>query len=127
EHFASETFETGYKITMRLTINDVDTVDFGSYRCVAKNSLGDTDGTIKLYHIPQTTTVTTIAPTVALNTVPVVIAKYNNKDQRFSKKVHRTKSNAADTPSSALNNVYIGATSSLWNSQDHSAGRDHHQ
>ncbi|XP_067620610.1 uncharacterized protein DIP-theta isoform X1 [Eurosta solidaginis] len=119
ERFVPETFETGYKISMRLTINDVDILDFGSYRCVAKNSLGDTDGTIKLYHIPQTTTVTTIAPTVALNTVPVIIVKYNNKDQRFNKKVHRTKSNAADMPSSSLNNVFVGATSSLWNSQDH--------
>ncbi|XP_067620613.1 uncharacterized protein DIP-theta isoform X3 [Eurosta solidaginis] len=89
ERFVPETFETGYKISMRLTINDVDILDFGSYRCVAKNSLGDTDGTIKLYH------------------------------QRFNKKVHRTKSNAADMPSSSLNNVFVGATSSLWNSQDH--------
>lgn len=49
ERFVPETHETGYKITMRLTINDVDAQDFGSYRCVAKNSLGDTDGAIKLY------------------------------------------------------------------------------
>lgn len=34
---------------MRLTIYDVDIQDFGAYRCVAKNSLGDTDGGIKLY------------------------------------------------------------------------------
>jgi len=34
---------------MRLTIYDVDISDFGAYRCVAKNSLGDTDGAIKLY------------------------------------------------------------------------------
>ena len=44
-----EVLENGYKITMRLTVNDVDIKDFGSYRCVAKNSLGDTDGAIKLY------------------------------------------------------------------------------
>lgn len=34
---------------MRLTIHNVDMPDFGSYKCVAKNSLGDTDGVIKLY------------------------------------------------------------------------------
>lgn len=34
---------------MRLNIKSVSQSDFGSYRCVAKNSLGDTDGTIKLY------------------------------------------------------------------------------
>lgn len=49
ERFVPDTYESGYKITMRLTINDVDAQDFGSYRCVAKNSLGDTDGAIKLY------------------------------------------------------------------------------
>ncbi|XP_037958472.1 neurotrimin [Teleopsis dalmanni] len=125
ERFVPENYENGYKITMRLTINDVDIHDFGSYRCVAKNSLGDTDGAIKLYHIPQTTTVTTVAPTVALNTVPMVIVKYN-KEQRFNNKVHRTKSKA-EIPPSSLNNVFVGATSSLWNSQDHSTGRDHHQ
>lgn len=49
DRFVPETYENGYKITMRLTINDVDAQNFGSYRCVAKNSLGDTDGAIKLY------------------------------------------------------------------------------
>ncbi|XP_018804963.1 PREDICTED: lachesin-like, partial [Bactrocera latifrons] len=84
--------------------------------------------TIIVPDIPQTTTVTTLAPTVALNTVPVVVTKYNNKDQRFSKKIHRTKSNIADTSSSsALNNLYIDATPSSWNSQDHSTGREHNQ
>ena len=34
---------------MKLTIKSVDAFDFGSYKCVAKNSLGDTDGAIKLY------------------------------------------------------------------------------
>ncbi len=34
---------------MRLTVKSVLESDFGSYRCVSKNSLGDTEGTIKLY------------------------------------------------------------------------------
>ncbi|XP_051858037.1 uncharacterized protein LOC117564504 isoform X2 [Drosophila albomicans] len=150
ERFVPETFESGYKITMRLTIYDVDISDFGAYRCVAKNSLGDTDGAIKLYHIPQTTTITTMAPTVSINTVPVVIVKYN-KEQRYSSntnsnsnnpynynnqqnnnKAQRPKSKAIDQPPSSLNTVYMGATSSLWNSQDHHSqatgrGRDHQQ
>ncbi|XP_016964692.1 hemicentin-1 [Drosophila biarmipes] len=157
ERFVPETFESGYKITMRLTIYEVDIQDFGAYRCVAKNSLGDTDGAIKLYHIPQTTTMTTMAPTVSINTVPVVLVKYN-KEQRYGSnsnqnsnsnpynfnanaqntKLQRGKANSKglDQASSGLNNVFVGATSSLWNSQDHhssssssssSRGRDHHQ
>ncbi|XP_017064313.1 LOW QUALITY PROTEIN: hemicentin-1 [Drosophila eugracilis] len=152
ERFVPETFESGYKITMRLTIYEVDIQDFGAYRCVAKNSLGDTDGAIKLYHIPQTTTMTTMAPTVSINTVPVVLVKYN-KEQRYGSsqnansnpynfnsgsgqqntKLQRGKASnkGLDQSSSGLNNVFVGATSSLWNSQDHhpssSRGRDHHQ
>lgn len=33
---------------MQLKIRTVGPSDFGSYRCVAKNSLGETDGLIKL-------------------------------------------------------------------------------
>lgn len=33
---------------IRLRIRQVGPKDFGSYRCVAKNSLGETDGLIKL-------------------------------------------------------------------------------
>ena len=34
---------------MKLTIKSIEMRDFGSYKCLAKNSLGDTDGSIKLY------------------------------------------------------------------------------
>lgn len=40
--------ENGYKKYMMLKIRSVGPTDFGSYRCVAKNSLGETDGIIKL-------------------------------------------------------------------------------
>jgi len=38
-----------YKITMKLTIRGVTAEDYGSYVCLSKNSLGETDGHIKLY------------------------------------------------------------------------------
>ncbi|XP_065157507.1 neurotrimin-like [Atheta coriaria] len=45
--------DNGYKIHMQLTIKTVSAGDYGSYKCIAKNSLGDTDGTIQLYEIPK--------------------------------------------------------------------------
>ncbi|KAF5286299.1 hypothetical protein FQA39_LY04197 [Lamprigera yunnana] len=45
--------ENSYKVHMKLTIRSVTTSDYGTYKCVSKNSLGDTDGTIKLYPIPK--------------------------------------------------------------------------
>lgn len=38
-----------YKSHMRLTISNVQEKDFGTYKCVAKNPRGETDGTIRLY------------------------------------------------------------------------------
>lgn len=43
------TSDDSYRVYMRLKIRSVGRDDFGSYKCVAKNSLGETDGTIKLY------------------------------------------------------------------------------
>ncbi|CAL4220700.1 unnamed protein product, partial [Meganyctiphanes norvegica] len=38
-----------YKVHMLLMVNNLQSEDFGSYRCVAKNPRGETDGTIKVY------------------------------------------------------------------------------
>ncbi|XP_049817079.1 neurotrimin isoform X2 [Aethina tumida] len=38
-----------YKTHMRLTINNIHQNDYGTYKCVAKNPRGETDGTIRLY------------------------------------------------------------------------------
>lgn len=38
-----------YKTTMRLTITNVDEEDENSYKCVAKNPRGESEGTIRLY------------------------------------------------------------------------------
>ncbi|XP_063990310.1 opioid-binding protein/cell adhesion molecule homolog isoform X1 [Diachasmimorpha longicaudata] len=46
--------EDGYVVHMNLTIRSVTKSDFGAYKCVSRNSLGDTDGTISLYENDNT-------------------------------------------------------------------------
>lgn len=48
DKYEAVSMESGYNKYMMLKIRFVRTQDFGSYRCVAKNSLGETDGVIKL-------------------------------------------------------------------------------
>lgn len=36
-------------MVMKLLVNSIDQDDLGTYKCVSKNSLGDTDGNIKVY------------------------------------------------------------------------------
>lgn len=43
--------EKRYHIHMRLTIRDLSELDFGNYKCISKNSLGETEGSIRLYGI----------------------------------------------------------------------------
>ncbi|KAG8226568.1 hypothetical protein J437_LFUL004740 [Ladona fulva] len=49
EKYEPKLLDNAYKVHMKLTIRSVGPSDFGSYKCVSKNSLGDTDGSIKLY------------------------------------------------------------------------------
>ncbi|XP_046400505.1 lachesin-like isoform X3 [Ischnura elegans] len=63
DKYESVSVENGYKKYMMLKIRNVTHRDFGSYKCMAKNSLGETDGLIKLDEIPApSTTTTTPAP-----------------------------------------------------------------
>lgn len=41
--------ESTYKVYMKLRIRRVEKSDIGQFRCIAKNSLGETDGNIKVY------------------------------------------------------------------------------
>ncbi|XP_050424193.1 lachesin-like isoform X2 [Adelges cooleyi] len=51
--FTDEKIRTGYVCKMILHISNVSHEDFSSYRCVAVNALGETDGVIKLYEIAK--------------------------------------------------------------------------
>ncbi|XP_011498154.1 PREDICTED: lachesin-like [Ceratosolen solmsi marchali] len=52
-HYKVEGFTSNYETVMKLTIKSVRPQDFGPFRCIATNSLGETDGKIKLYKISR--------------------------------------------------------------------------
>ncbi|XP_050420542.1 lachesin-like [Adelges cooleyi] len=45
--------ENGYKTHMKLTIRSLSPEDYGSYKCVTKNSLGEAEGSMRIYEIPR--------------------------------------------------------------------------
>ena len=47
--YSNEIQDRSYRIFMKLTVRNLTARDFGSYRCISKNSLGETEGTIRLY------------------------------------------------------------------------------
>ncbi|XP_077285265.1 lachesin-like [Arctopsyche grandis] len=68
--------DSGYNRYMMLKIRSVSEKDFGSYKCVAKNSLGETDGVIRLDEIPAPST--SAPPTTIFRDVPVSAKKKEN-------------------------------------------------
>ncbi|KAF6215986.1 hypothetical protein GE061_000323 [Apolygus lucorum] len=48
-HIQSRPLELPYKTQMKLTIYKLRQMDLGTYKCVAKNPRGETDGSIRLY------------------------------------------------------------------------------
>lgn len=49
EKYTTNIMENSYRTDMRLTIRNLQAADFGNYRCISKNSLGETEGSIRLY------------------------------------------------------------------------------
>ena len=47
--YETVTVVSGYKVYMKLRIRNVNEIDFMQYKCVAKNALGYSDGSITLY------------------------------------------------------------------------------
>ncbi|CAG9855186.1 unnamed protein product [Phyllotreta striolata] len=49
--FVPEIIEDGYKVHMKLRIKLLDPKDYGIYKCISKNSLGEMEGTINVYRL----------------------------------------------------------------------------
>lgn len=48
DKYETMTEDRGYSKSMKLKIKNISHKDFGSYKCIVKNSLGESDGVIKL-------------------------------------------------------------------------------
>ncbi|XP_015183576.1 PREDICTED: neurotrimin-like [Polistes dominula] len=73
EKYEATLSNNAYKVHMKLTIRSVTMSDYGTYKCISKNSLGETDGSISLYHIPTTTTqVKTTTTTTTTTPIPTI-------------------------------------------------------
>ncbi|KAF6213701.1 hypothetical protein GE061_011423 [Apolygus lucorum] len=80
EKYETSSIDQGYSRFMTLKIRNVTKRDFGSYQCVAKNSLGETDGVIKLEEIPVP-----VSKTTALNVTLSEKDRAKMKQERYSK------------------------------------------
>lgn len=55
KYHVQETAKSIYETRMSVTVRNFKKEDVGSYRCIAKNSLGEVDSSIRLYEIPGPT------------------------------------------------------------------------
>ncbi|OAD56589.1 Neurotrimin [Eufriesea mexicana] len=53
EKYTTTTLRNSYRSYMSLTIRNLQPDNFGNYRCISKNSLGETEGSIRLYEMPK--------------------------------------------------------------------------
>lgn len=47
--YESLTLESVFKVMMKLVIRPVESTDFGAYKCVAKNSIGESEKTVTIH------------------------------------------------------------------------------
>ncbi|XKL68976.1 hypothetical protein PGB90_006745 [Kerria lacca] len=132
--------ENTYKTLVQLTIKSVSKSDFGAYRCITQNPLGDMDGTIKLYEIPSpttlskttimTTTITTTTiirlPDTSVSDAKKKITKFKNESNLNNIHQNREKNQKSDwteqRKSSKITTIESGLASTIFHS---SSSRSH--
>lgn len=82
EKYEAVSTDDGYRKYMLLKVRRVNKSDFGSYKCVAKNSLGETDGVIKLEEIPAPTTVKSTTHLAATPTLKKGMSRGGDRTER---------------------------------------------
>ncbi|XP_071643522.1 neurotrimin isoform X1 [Temnothorax longispinosus] len=110
-----------YKVHMKLMIRSVAMSDYGSYKCISKNSLGETDGSIKLYHIPTPTTEPTTTSTVP---VPTTVDPVENIQWSRQKPVPSLEPSSNEITDASLSTVVRSEETRLRGRPSHEEGHE---
>lgn len=95
-HDVQTTIKSPFEVRMKLTIRNLQRQDVGSYRCAAKNSLGEMESNIRLYEISgPSRTQTVLLPSLPdekqdEEDVNVIIVGANNIEKKENKPVDNT-------------------------------------
>ncbi|XP_048517452.1 neurotrimin isoform X3 [Dendroctonus ponderosae] len=95
-----------YKVFMKLTIKNVSISDFGTYKCIAKNSLGETDGAIKLYRNQKTAIGRASHNAIHFETVSNLSNKKQSDSYDSSSGKSTTAENLEQVPASVATSFY---------------------
>lgn len=49
ENYHPEIIENGYRVHMKLVIRSIGARDYDHYKCISRNTIGETEGTINVY------------------------------------------------------------------------------
>lgn len=75
-HDVQTTIKSPFEVRMKLTIRNIQRQDLGSYRCAAKNSLGEMESNIRLYGEFELNTCWLTFPLIDFTTNIVYIYKF---------------------------------------------------
>ncbi|CAH1995438.1 unnamed protein product [Acanthoscelides obtectus] len=56
EKYSVQEKKSGYKTVMLLTVHNITKGDYGTYTCIAQNTMGKSEDSVRLYEIRLTTT-----------------------------------------------------------------------
>ncbi|XP_059616919.1 lachesin [Phlebotomus argentipes] len=82
KYHVQETAKSLYETRMSVTVRNFRKEDVGSYRCIAKNSLGEVDSSIRLYEIPGPTR-KVLAPKYGTETNDVIKIRHPSSKVTF--------------------------------------------
>ncbi|XP_054161089.1 lachesin-like, partial [Oppia nitens] len=103
-----------YRTRMLLKITGLDDKDFGSYKCVAKNSLGEKEGLVRLYEVQMPTNselASSVWPPSLLSPAAAAAANNNNNNHQNGSSSMSSSSMMGDNTNKPYDNT-VGQVSS---------------